>query len=52
MFLSYAREDRPRVVAVAAALTQRGYAVWFDREISIGVAWDQAIAAELDHRRS
>ena len=48
MFLSYAREDRPRVVAVAAALTQRGYAVWFDREISIGVAWDQAIAAELD----
>lgn len=48
VFLSYAREDRARVAPVSAALTQRGYAVWFDREISVGVAFDQAIAAELD----
>lgn len=48
VFLSYAREDRSRVSAVAAALTLRGYEVWFDREIGPGVAFQDRITAALD----
>ena len=31
IFISYANEDRPRAEAVAQALEQRGWSVWWDR---------------------
>jgi hypothetical protein len=30
IFISYAREDRPRVERLAAALEQCGWSVWWD----------------------
>lgn len=48
IFVSYASEDLDRVKPLIAALEQRGFTVWWDREIHPGTSWDQAIERELD----
>ena len=39
IFISYAREDRPRVEHLAAAFEQRGWAVWWDPDIRRRGLW-------------
>ena len=36
IFLSYAAEDVERAQAIAAALEQLGWSVWWDRKIPLG----------------
>jgi len=48
VFLSYAREDRARVLPLVAALEQAGYSVWWDREIQPGLHFEHEIEAELN----
>lgn len=51
VFLSYAREDRPRAGHLADALAARGWTVWWDREIEYGQAFDLAIEKALEETR-
>jgi len=48
IFISYAREDRDRAEMVARGLNERGWSVWWDRQIAGGAQFDrvteQAIA--------
>ncbi|WP_374681137.1 toll/interleukin-1 receptor domain-containing protein [Accumulibacter sp.] len=43
VFLSYAEEDRVLAAQIAAALTARGWSVWWDRQIPPGRTWRQTI---------
>lgn len=47
IFISYARGDRPRVQALADALSSHGWSVWWDRQIAAGRTFDQVIADAL-----
>jgi formylglycine-generating enzyme required for sulfatase activity len=47
VFLSYAREDEGQVRALAAALEQRGYAVFWDRRVPPGQTWHEHIGGAL-----
>jgi hypothetical protein len=47
VFISYAREDRAAAQAVARALGDVGWSVWWDREIRVGSEFDRVIEAEL-----
>ena len=48
IFLSYASADRERVSHLAAALKRAGHEVWWDRQISAGTEYQQAIEEALD----
>ncbi|MFN0121691.1 MAG: TIR domain-containing protein [Blastocatellia bacterium] len=48
VFISYAREDREKAGAIAALLEQRGWRVWWDREIRIGDSFSDVITRELE----
>jgi TolB-like protein/tetratricopeptide (TPR) repeat protein len=47
IFLSYSRDDRPRVERLAQALVQAGYSVWWDRNLTGGERFQSGIQAEL-----
>lgn len=47
VFVSYARSDQARVQPLVAALSGRGYRVWWDRQISAGAAFTREIEASL-----
>jgi hypothetical protein len=51
VFISYAREDRARVHALADALSAVGWSVWWDRQIRAGQTFDQVIAEALASAR-
>lgn len=51
VFVSYASEDRDRAGQLAQALGARGWAVWWDRKIIAGQAFDRAIERELETAR-
>ena len=51
IFLSYAREDEARARELATALDQRGYSVFWDREIPPGRTWHSYIGEALANAR-
>lgn len=48
VFISYSSRNRNQAAALAGALTELGLAVWWDREILAGEAFDRAIERELE----
>jgi hypothetical protein len=51
IFVSYAREDEPRVRALVSAFESRGWSVFWDRQIPAGSTWRSHIGAALDAAR-
>jgi TIR domain/PDZ domain len=51
IFISYAAEDRDRARQLALALEERGWDVWWDREIPLGRLYDDAIEQALAEAR-
>ncbi|GAM96443.1 protein of unknown function DUF323 [alpha proteobacterium U9-1i] len=47
VFISYKREERPRVELVAQKLKAVGLKVWFDTSLSAGATFDEQIAGAL-----
>jgi TIR domain/PDZ domain len=47
IFVSYASADRARAQALAAALSTRGWSVWWDRKIPLGKSYDEVIEKAL-----
>ena len=55
IFVSYASEDLERVKPLVAALEEKGWSVWWDRELVAGPSYDEKIEEALDsatYRRS
>jgi hypothetical protein len=48
VFISYARDDKPRAELVAQALEREAISVWWDRNIPPGKSYDQVIEEALD----
>jgi hypothetical protein len=47
IFISYASADRPAARMLAEALEQRGWDVWWDREIPLGKTFDEVIEQSI-----
>jgi hypothetical protein len=52
IFISYAREDRPRIKPLAKALEDQGWSVWWDRKIPTGKTWREVIGEALEAART
>jgi DNA-binding response OmpR family regulator len=52
LFLSYSREDLPKIEALAALLQQAGWSVWWDRHIKTGSSFDRVIEQALMNARA
>jgi len=52
IFISYASEDKGRVQALAHALENKGWSVWWDRRIPAGKSFDEVIHEALKSARS
>ena len=52
IFISYARQDRPRAEAIAKALEDHGWSVWWDRNIRAGETFRRVIREEIKKARS
>ena len=50
-FVSYKREDRPRVEPLVSALRAVGVSVWWDQDIGGGERWRETIVEQLDAAR-
>jgi formylglycine-generating enzyme required for sulfatase activity len=51
IFISYAKEDRPRAGAIAKALEDHGWSVWWDRDIRAGKNIALVIEEEIGKAR-
>jgi sulfatase modifying factor 1 len=51
IFISYARQDRPRAEGIAKALEAHGWSVWWDWNIPAGKTFRQVIQEQLDQAR-
>jgi TolB-like protein len=51
IFISYSREDRDRVTALAAALESEGYSLWWDHNLSAGGRFVTEIEEQLEAAR-
>jgi len=52
IFLSYASEDRSRILPLVRALEGAGWTVFWDRTIPAGKTWRQVVGKELEECRS
>lgn len=52
VFVSYARADKARVAPLVAAISAKGWSVWWDPEITPGQEFDDQIDAQLDAAKS
>jgi hypothetical protein len=48
IFISYASPDRARAREIANLLSERGWSVWWDRDIKAGQTFDEVIERELE----
>ncbi len=48
IFISYKREDKPRVKRIAEKLEAEGFSVWWDRKIPPGKSFEEVIQEQLD----
>ena len=48
IFVSYASEDLERVKPLVAALSERGWTVWWDRELVAGPSFDEEIEKAIE----
>ncbi|MGD8948386.1 MAG: pentapeptide repeat-containing protein, partial [Desulfobacterales bacterium] len=51
IFISYAREDRKKIEALAKGFESKGWSVWWDRKIPPGKTFSQVIVEELAKAR-
>ena len=51
IFISYKREDVELARSLAKKLSQRGWNVWWDHDIPVGLDYDEVIVKELDSAR-
>ncbi len=51
IFISYAREDRKKIEALAKGFESKGWSVWWDRKIPPGKTFSQVIVEELAQAR-
>ncbi len=51
IFVSYASEDRDRILLLVEALESQGWSVWWDRELITGPSFDDKIEEALDEAR-
>lgn len=47
IFVSYSSKDRDRAEAIATALAQHGWSVWWDGQIPIGKRFDEIINEQI-----
>ncbi|HEY4919176.1 MAG TPA: toll/interleukin-1 receptor domain-containing protein [Xanthobacteraceae bacterium] len=52
IFISYARGDRECARVLAQSLEQRGWTVWWDREVHAGEDFEEVIEREIDNARA
>jgi Domain of unknown function (DUF4062)/TIR domain len=51
VFLSYAHEDAPMAESIAARLGNERWSVFWDRNIPVGLTWDDIVEAALDRAK-
>lgn len=51
VFISYASEDRERIIPLVQLLEAQGWSVWWDRTIFPGKTFDEAIQEAIDEAR-
>ncbi len=51
IFISYSSEDKSQVKQIAYLLEQRGFTVWWDRDIPFGQHFDSVIEKELNNAK-
>ena len=51
LFLSYSRQDQPKIERLASVLEAAGWSVWWDRHIKTGTAFDRVIEQALMNAR-
>ena len=51
IFISYASEDRPRIIPLVRVLEAQGWSVWWDRQIPPGKTFDEVIEDALNAAR-
>jgi hypothetical protein len=52
IFISYASEERDRVLPLVSALEKTGWSIFWDRTIPAGKTWRQVIGSEIRACRS
>ena len=52
LFLSYSRQDQPKIESLVAVLQQAGWSVWWDRHIKTGTSFDKVIEQALTNSRA
>jgi CheY-like chemotaxis protein len=52
LFISYSRQDRPKIETLSELLQKNGWTVWWDRQIKTGTSYDKVIENALMNARA